>query len=99
MDTLLGYDSDSGGDDADQTEDRPMQKPAAAPSKGLLGMLPPAKSSDEPAAKKQKRTLEIGKMIASRAQGGSDSEGEDEPAPAAKPKGGGLLSFVSGIST
>ena len=93
MDTLFGYGSDSGGEEPDKSEEVMEQKPAgAASSKGLLGMLPPAKGSDDPAAKRQRRTLDIGKMIASRPQG---SDSDDEPAPAAMSKGVGLLSFVS----
>jgi hypothetical protein len=100
MDNLLGYGSDSGGEEGEQQEETIQQKPAGTTTKGLLGMLPPARGNDDPPAKKQRRTLDIGKFAASRPQG-SDSEDEekDQQAPASKQKGSGLLSFVSALVT
>lgn len=90
MDSLLGYGSDSGG------EEQEAQVPA--PKKGLLGSLPVVKSGGGlgglPPAKKQRRTLEIGKMMKTPTKG-SDSD-DDTPAIVSKAKASsGLLSFVS----
>jgi hypothetical protein len=101
MDNLFGYGSDSGGEESEPQEETSQQKPAGTTTtKGLLGMLPPARGNDDPPAKKQKRTLDIGKFAASRPQGSdSDDEEKDQSVPASRPKGSGLLSFVSVLAT